>query len=987
MIRTRISATVAALLLVAASVFMGVLPAQAYVTEPPVITSTGGSTVDQAPLILGTFDNPNATSITVNVSVTNSGGTFDYCSVSVNYTDPVWGCSGAALPYGANSFSAVASEYTTPLEVSGSSAAVVYTIGGTQPAVLTTPAALTVTSDATPTFSGTGPSLGLIDVNRGGGATTTLCLAPVDALGNWSCTASQPLDLGVYTVRADPTRIDGSPAEGTASQSLQITAPPPPTVDQTFIPWVTSASTRDIQGNKDADVDYLQVYTSPDGVAWTPYCQSTGVIGATIWFCDPPFSAASLGMGTNLVAAIAFNEASTPSTLGPSITIDRVPPPTIGTPAEGVFTSDPTPTFVGSSSTGTNVTVYNLGSDSSFCSSPIVGGTYACDASPLADGEYGYLIDVKPGDAVASGSRTFTVDTVAPDAPVITGPGTTTTSTHPAISGTAEPFSVISVYRDGTPAACQEGVVVASSAGTWSCTSSAPLGVGRTFDYGAAQTDRAGNLSDSGVPPTQLALTVLAPAAPHPLAPTPVTTPPPAPIVFQAWTFAFSVGADELQPGDTTQLSGAGLPAGAIVDVELHSTPVALGSTMVEPDGTFSMLVTIPEDVEAGEHHFVVTVTPAEGLPSTQEQAITVKLPVKEAAGPAKELPTLAMGDDVPSGADRSDPAAPSSLTDSIDTIGAIMSNPVVLGTAAIAGLALLLLVAFPAELLNSTISEQYPRFSRRIPKAPWLERFTNWLEATPLFGGVAITIAAAVIFGFADPGFGFDVTSLRVVLACTIALFIVGYLASTIAGRIIHRRWRLDTVMELKPLGLALAVVGVVLSRLIDFSPGFLIGLLLGIALVGHTTVEQRAKATLVQAGVVFVLAVLGWIGYSILSATTAPDSFLTSLAFDTMVAVTTEGLTALFIGLLPFKFLDGASVFEHSTVLWAVSYAIAAAAFVLIVVPAAWGELDGSLWLWITVVGAFAIVASGIYVYFRFFAKPIDEDEEEPVLEDARS
>jgi hypothetical protein len=80
----------------------------------------------------------------------------------------------------------------------------------------------------------------------------------------------------------------------------------------------------------------------------------------------------------------------------------------------------------------------------------------------------------------------------------------------------------------------------------------------------------------------------------------------------------------------------------------------------------------------------------------------------------------------------------------------------------------------------------------------------------------------------------------------------------------------------------------------------------------------------------------------------------------------------------LLPFRFLDGSAIFEHSKVLWAVAYAVAAAAFVLIVLPAAWGELNGSLWLWIAIVGAFALVAVAIYLYFRFWAPPLEEDEE---------
>jgi phosphotransferase system glucose/maltose/N-acetylglucosamine-specific IIC component len=73
---------------------------------------------------------------------------------------------------------------------------------------------------------------------------------------------------------------------------------------------------------------------------------------------------------------------------------------------------------------------------------------------------------------------------------------------------------------------------------------------------------------------------------------------------------------------------------------------------------------------------------------------------------------------------------------------------------------------------------------------------------------------------------------------------------------------------------------------------------------------------------------------------------------------------------------------------VVWAAAYAVVAASFVLIVIPSAWGDPGGSLWLWVAVVGGFAVVAVGVYLYFRYLAKPIeDDDAEEPVLESASS
>jgi hypothetical protein len=180
---------------------------------------------------------------------------------------------------------------------------------------------------------------------------------------------------------------------------------------------------------------------------------------------------------------------------------------------------------------------------------------------------------------------------------------------------------------------------------------------------------------------------------------------------------------------------------------------------------------------------------------------------------------------------------------------------------------------------------------------------------------------------------------------------------------------------------------VGVVLSRLLEFTPGVLLGLFLGLGLVGATTVAQRAKATLVQVGVVFSLALLGWVGYSILVATTTPDTFATTLAFDTLVVVTAEGLTALFVGLLPIRMLIGPGILDYSKTLWALVYALVATAFVLIVLPSAWGEIDGPVWTWVIVLVGFAVVSLAVYLFFRFTSKEDDDEDggstEEPARE----
>jgi hypothetical protein len=438
-------------------------------------------------------------------------------------------------------------------------------------------------------------------------------------------------------------------------------------------------------------------------------------------------------------------------------------------------------------------------------------------------------------------------------------------------------------------------------------------------------------------------------------------------------------GISEFHPGDEVTLTGSGLPTGAFASAELHSTPVSLGSAYAGGDGTFTINSTIPLDIEPGAHSFVVTVSADGANPSTVNAPIIVlpaaadapATPEEEPGDEAKpddqkppSAPASATGDWTT--ADRNDPASESALTESIATFADLWANPVVVGVAAVVALVLLLFVAFPAELLNATIAEQYDRAAenrgRRTPG--WWTAFRAGIDRLPVVSGTILILIAAVIFGFVDPRFGFDIVSLRVVLACAIATFILVLLASLIAGGISRRAWDITPSIELRPLGLVLAVVGVVASRLLDFLPGIMIGMLAGLVLLGSAPATARLRVTIVRAMVIWGIAVAAWFGYSLFVGGLAGSSFAGNLVIETLVAVTTEGLTALLVGMLPLRFLEGSIVFRASKRSWAVLYFTIALTWVVVVLPMNFVALRGPIWQWAIVAVAFALLAVGVSV-----------------------
>ncbi len=68
---------------------------------------------------------------------------------------------------------------------------------------------------------------------------------------------------------------------------------------------------------------------------------------------------------------------------------------------------------------------------------------------------------------------------------------------------------------------------------------------------------------------------------------------------------AISVSAPSVVAGGTATVSGTGFEAGERLALELHSTPVPLGTVTAGTDGSFSQAVTIPAGTAAGQHALV----------------------------------------------------------------------------------------------------------------------------------------------------------------------------------------------------------------------------------------------------------------------------------------------------------------------------------------------------------------------------------------------
>jgi hypothetical protein len=860
-----------------------------------------------------------------NIAVTAHNPETADVSYCVTTADPSgsWSCPNAAdVPFGTTTFTV-----TDGATTATSAAITVY--GEDGPALSSPESGAVIPPDAT--FTGSGPARGSIRVLND--QNETLCtVAVVDDTGTWSCTPSNAVPAGTTGVLVEAS-TPGSPSD-------------------TFY-------TRD---------GALVPMTVGDG-SGSP-TQESPLPPAMTYAFSP--------------AAVTITGTGDPNGEGTSIEV-YVVNLAAGEGGENTFTSQPgcwasSDEGEGGGSEGT--AGFAFASAAEAASAPT---TQVCTLSDLAPGIWNvYSSQIVNGQHSSYQDDYFRV----PEAPTVTAASSAPEKV--TLSGTGTTGDIVSAFEDGTPV-CQETVV----AGAWSCTVSSAPG---THSYTASQLDqglvvaspeRHSNLYNAISPLSAPAQASVAAIPAKPKKPSATVTPTVPTLFF--WVLNVLGGDTPLHAGDVVTLSSSGLPVGATVNFELHSTPRPLGSMVVPADGSFTRTIVIPDDVEPGDHHIVVTVTPMGEAPSPQEAALRIV--------PADAAATTAVSDTSGGAApratkhhsaatERNTLSTPSSFTNALPTIATLFENPAVLAVAAALALAIMLLVALPTEVLDSAVSSNLDRFGPLVARAgAAAERATAWLKRVT--GGsaassIVMIVLSSIIFGFADPNYGFDLVSLRLTLSIVLALIVVYYIAPKVSGAIIRRRWGVGSDISIQPTALIFAIIGVVIGRLLGFSPGFLIGLAIGLELAASAGIRHRARSMAVQVGVIVGLALLAWLGYSLIALGIGDGeaTVWTGLVQDALATVTAEGLTGMLLGLFPLTFFEGKDVWEHSKWLWASLFLVTATAFALLVLPTAIApqQIAQSLPVWLLVLGCFTALALSLWLYLRLTAKP----EAEPVADE---
>jgi hypothetical protein len=469
--------------------------------ESSPVIFTVDSTAPAAPVITGPADGSTVGTATPTITGTGEpGATVEVVVDGTVVGTTVVGSDGSwtlalTTPLADGEHTVTATQTDVAGNESPASAPTTFTVDTTPLApVITSPGSGTITSDTTPTITGTGIPGATVTVTDQTG--TVLGTALVDLLGNWSLTPTTPLADGTYTITATQTDLLGNTSGDSAAVifTVDTTAPAAPVVTGPSDGAMVGTATPTITGTGEPGATVEVVI---DGA----------VVGTTVVGPDGTWAlplTTPLADGEHTVTATQTDAAGneSPASAPTTFTVDTVATaPVITSPSPGAITSDTTPTITGTGEPGATVTVTDQ--DGTVLGTAVVdanGDWSLTPTTPLPDGTYTITatqVDTQGNVSTESGAVIFTIDTTAPAAPVITGPGDDSTvgTSTPAITGTGEPGATVEVVIDGETV----GTVVVGPTGTWTLPLSEPLAEGEHTVI-AIETDEAGNVSGPSAP-------------------------------------------------------------------------------------------------------------------------------------------------------------------------------------------------------------------------------------------------------------------------------------------------------------------------------------------------------------------------------------------------------------------------------------------------------------------------------------------------------
>ncbi|TDO52400.1 hypothetical protein EV643_102238 [Kribbella sp. VKM Ac-2527] len=242
--------------------------------------------------------------------------------------------------------------------------------------------------------------------------------------------------------------------------------------------------------------------------------------------------------------------------------------------------------------------------------------------------------------------------------------------------------------------------------------------------------------------------------------------------------------------------------------------------------------------------------------------------------------------------------------------------------------------------------------------------------------------VAGAVIYGFVEPSFRFDLSSLALVLGLAVAFLVISAAKQVSQYLFLGQAYDIRAFLRLFPAFGVVAIICVTLSRAIGLQPGLILGTLAALGTGAALSVRQKGLAAAVSAGSLTALGVLAWV----LRGPFIEDrGFAYQLVAVALTAVAVAAAENLAFGLLPLSFLDGAALFAWSKPVWAGFSLLGAFAFVHVLLHREAGAFAERVTYLAILLAIYFTLAGLFWAYFHFTRRPEPAPSPSPADETA--
>jgi hypothetical protein len=251
------------------------------------------------------------------------------------------------------------------------------------------------------------------------------------------------------------------------------------------------------------------------------------------------------------------------------------------------------------------------------------------------------------------------------------------------------------------------------------------------------------------------------------------------------------------------------------------------------------------------------------------------------------------------------------------------------------------------------------------------------------------VIVVGAILAGFADPDYGWNLKSLRLLITFVTVFALLNYGGALAKWAFAQRseRGRRPRVSA-RPVYLILIVVTMLFARATDVAPALVFGSVLALDYGLQEGSVRSAISTFAGALYAALLGVAALIGYSFLVVNPITDmirwaeidpnqsfALFEAVSFGTVALgeffsiLCIAAIATLPLALLPFAFLDGANLWRWNKFAWGLTYAAGTTLYSLVLVPlpASWEEINRSFGSWVAIYALYAFFAIVVWAVFQ--------------------